>query len=164
MAHSTTTVNPTREVTSMSCYRRPSRHRRLCTTAVVAVALLGGGVACAPGTENGPGEPGSPPPATVEQPATTPGAGGVTTAQAADLCTRIEAQLQSWRTYTPSLGRGGLNILVGEWAATHGVDLVALAGDRGRIDTITSQQCPATRDGALSALEIPDLASGLVGY
>ncbi len=92
------------------------------------------------------------------------GAGGFTEAQAADLCARLEGQLSNWRTYTPSVGRGGLNILVGEWGAANGVDLVALAGDRGRIDAATSAQCPEVREEAVQALEIPDLASGLVGF
>ena len=92
------------------------------------------------------------------------GAGGFTEAQTADLCARLEGQLSNWRTYTPSVGRGGLNILVGEWGAANGVDLVVLAGDRARIDAATSAQCPEIREEAVQALDIPDLASGLVGF
>ncbi|MBS9371620.1 hypothetical protein [Rhodococcus sp. B50] len=92
------------------------------------------------------------------------GAGGFTEAQTADLCARLEGQLSNWRTYTPSVGRGGLNILVGEWGAANGVDLVVLAGDRGRIDAATSAQCPEVREEALRGLDIPDFASGLVGF
>lgn len=146
-----------------------SRLRRASAAAVTAAALLGGVVACAPGSgngQNGTGTTTAAPPATTEPQPTAgqAGPGGVTQEQAADLCSRMEDQLQSWRTYTPTVGKGGLNLLVGEWAAANGIDVVALAGDRGRIDTITSEQCPDVRDGALSALDIPDLASALVGY
>ena len=54
---------------------------------------------------------------------------------------------------------------IGAFALTaNGVDLLKLAGDRGQIDTITAAQCPQVRDGALYALEIPDLASALIGF
>lgn len=126
--------------------------------AAAAMTILG---ACAPAQDSDPAT-------TTERStgATTEdaGPGGVTEAQAADLCSRMEGQLSNWRTYTPSVGRGGFNILVGEWGAANGVDLLALAGDRARIDTITSEQCPDVRDEAITALEIPDLAAGLVGF
>lgn len=128
--------------------------------AAAATAVLG---ACAPAPESDP--TGTATPATTTTTTTdSAGPGGVTEAQAADLCARMEGQLSNWRTYTPSVGRGGLNILVGEWGAANGVDLLALAGDRARIDTITSEQCPQVREEAIAALEIPDLAAGLVGY
>ena len=44
------------------------------------------------------------------------------------------------------------------------MNLVELAGDRGRIDAITTAQCPQVRDGALYALELPTLAAGLIGF
>ncbi|MBM4640001.1 hypothetical protein GS448_07615 [Rhodococcus hoagii] len=89
---------------------------------------------------------------------------GVTDAQAAQLCSDIDEQLQNWRTYTPTIGKGGLNTVVISWATTNGVDLLKLAGDRRQVDAITSAQCPQVRDGALYALEIPDLASALIGF
>jgi len=140
-----------------------TRLRSVCAAAFTAAALTGV-VSCAAGTGSDGATPA--PPAATQQDTTVDGTvpGGVTEPQAADLCTRMESQLQSWRTYTPGIGKGGLNLLVGEWAAANGVDVVALAGDRGRIDTITAAQCPDVRDGALSALDIPDLASALVGY
>lgn len=136
--------------------------RRTLTAAVAAAATITVLGACAPGSAPAPGTPTDPAPADTSVPAALPG--GVTEAQAADLCTRIDGQLQSWRTYTPSMNKPGLNLLVGEWGAAHGVDLIALAGDRGRIDEITAAQCPDIRDEALKALEIPDFASALVGY
>lgn len=147
------------------------RFRHVPAAAAVAAALIGVLGACAPAPESGQtGSSSTLPPASgstsgatqPSQPAV--GVGGVTEAQAADLCERLESQLQPWRTYTPSVGRGGLNILVGEWAGINGVDLLALAGDRSRIDAITSAQCSDVREEAVTALEIPDLASGLVGF
>ena len=122
------------------------------------IGLLG---ACASGTTSDPTPSNTPAPSAAES---TQAPGGVTEAQAADLCTRIEGQLQSWRTYTPSVGKGGLNILVGEWGAANGIDLIALAGDRARVDIITTEQCSSVRDETLTALQIPDLASALVGF
>ena len=136
--------------------------RRTLTAAAVAAATITVLGACAPGSEPAPSSSNSPAPAETTAPAALPG--GVTEAQAADLCTRMEGQLQSWRTYTPSMSKPGLNLLVGEWAAANGVDLIALAGDRGRIDEITAAQCPDIRDQALEALQIPNIASALVGY
>lgn len=138
--------------------------RRTLTAAVVAAATITVLGACAPGSEPAPSGSSSPAPSLADTTAPAALPGGVTEAQAADLCTRMEGQLQSWRTYTPSMSKPGLNLLVGEWAAANGVDLIALAGDRGRIDEITAAQCPAVRDEALKALEIPTLASALVGY
>ncbi|CAM3239814.1 Lipoprotein [Prescottella defluvii] len=107
----------------------------------------------------------STPPATAGNPGTTGGAvAGVTAEQAAQLCSDIEPQLQSWRTYTPSIGKAGLNTVVVTWATANGMNLVELAGDRGRIDAITTAQCPQVRDGALYALELPTLAAGLIGF
>ncbi|MEU5843189.1 hypothetical protein [Rhodococcus sp. NPDC047139] len=135
---------------------------------VLAVAVAGALAGCAPAQEPAPTGTStdstatgsaSPAPSSPEL-----GAGGFTEAQTADLCARLEGQLSNWRTYTPSVGRGGLNILVGEWGAANGVDLVVLAGDRGRVDAATAAQCPEVREEAVQALDIPDLASGLVGF
>ncbi|MBF0660909.1 hypothetical protein [Rhodococcus sp. (in: high G+C Gram-positive bacteria)] len=146
-----------------------NRFRQVPAAAAVAAAMIGVLGACAPAPESG--QTGSSTELSSSTQATSSatrspqsGDAGVTDAQAEDLCTRLEAQLSPWRTYTPSVGRGGLNILIGEWAGANGVDLLALAGDRARIDTITSEQCPEVRQEAITALEIPDLASGLVGF
>lgn len=145
-----------------------NRTRRVQVSTAVAAAMIGVLGACAPGTAPDPtASSTTTAPASVSgQNPSTPavGPGGVTEAQAADLCTRIEGQLQNWRTYTPSMSKPGLNLLVGEWAAANGVDLIALVRDRARVDTITSEQCADVRQEALTALEIPDLASALVGF
>ncbi|NLE79974.1 MAG: hypothetical protein GX610_10415 [Rhodococcus sp.] len=89
--------------------------------------------------------------------------GGVTATQAQNLCSELEKQLQSWRTYTPTIGKAGLNGLVGEWITRNGLDPIAFLRDKSRIDTITQSACPDIREGAISALELPDLAAGLIG-
>ncbi|MDV7244250.1 MULTISPECIES: hypothetical protein [Rhodococcus] len=90
--------------------------------------------------------------------------GGVTEAQAAQLCRDLEGQLQSWRTYTPTIGKTGLNGLVGTWIAQNNLNALDFLQDRGRIDVITTAACPDIRQEAVTALEIPDLASGLIGF
>lgn len=144
-----------------------NRFRQVPAAAAVAAAMIGVLGACAPAPESGQTGSSSELSSTEATTSATraPQSGAdVTDAQAEDLCTRLEAQLSPWRTYTPSVGRGGLNILVGEWAGANGLDLLAVAGDRARIDTITSDQCPEVREEAITALQIPDLASGLVGF
>ncbi|MFF0816958.1 hypothetical protein ACFYVR_17645 [Rhodococcus sp. NPDC003318] len=109
--------------------------------------------------------PGTAAPGAAQSGAVIPGdSGGVTTTQAEQLCSDMAAQLQNWRTYTPTIGKGGLNTVVGTWAARNGVNMLDLVAHKARIDVITSAQCPDVRDGALYALEIPDLASGLIGF
>jgi hypothetical protein len=145
-----------------------NRTRRVQVSAILAAATIGLLGACAPGSTPDPAASdtqATPAPTSGQNPSSpAAGPGGVTEAQAADLCSRIEGQLQNWRTYTPSMSKPGLNILVGEWAAANQVDLIALAGDRARVDTITSQQCADVRQEAITALEIPDLAAALVGF
>ncbi|MDN5758950.1 MAG: hypothetical protein L0H59_10520 [Tomitella sp.] len=89
---------------------------------------------------------------------------GVSAAAADALCSDLDGQLQSMRTYTITPGKVTLNGVVMTWAAENGVDLVDLARHRDKIDRILEAQCPDVRDGATSALEIPDVASALVGF
>ncbi|USC13374.1 MULTISPECIES: hypothetical protein [Rhodococcus] len=144
---------------------RPRRTLLAVAVAGATIAALGG---CASGGQPAPtgSTTASAQPTTGTGAAAEPSAlpGGVTEAQAAELCSQMEAQLQSWRTYTPSMSKPGLNLLVGEWAARNGIDMLALAQDRDRVDTIASAQCPEVRSQALEALQIPTLASALVGF
>ncbi|RVW10943.1 hypothetical protein EGT67_00215 [Prescottella agglutinans] len=146
------------------------RRGRLAATVAVTAALAALAAGCSStGESPTPGNTANSADATSSASAPSPGStgaqvAGVTDAQAAQLCSDIEAQLQNWRTYTPTLGKGGLNTVVISWATANGMDLLKLAGDRGQIDAITVAQCPQVRDGALYALEIPNLASGLVGF
>ncbi|MEO7077482.1 MAG: hypothetical protein ABIY38_01185, partial [Rhodococcus sp. (in: high G+C Gram-positive bacteria)] len=53
--------------------------------------------------------------------ATSPsGAAGITEQQSQQLCSDLDAQLQEWRIQGPTIGRGGLNIVVQTWAAQSG--------------------------------------------
>lgn len=153
-----------------------ARRGRLAATvaATAALATLVGGCSSTgdsptPGNSAQTSALTSTPKPSAPQPSATTGAEsgaatGVTDAQAAQLCSDIDEQLQSWRTYTPTIGKGGLNTVVISWATANGIDLLKLAGDRAQIDTITTAQCPQVRDGALYALEIPNLASALIGF
>ena len=127
------------------------RRGRLAATVAATAALAALAAGCSStGESPTPGNSAHTADATSSAAPSTPGSAGgqvagVTTAQAAQLCSDMEAQLQNWRTYTPTLGKGGLNTVVISWATANGMDLVKLAGDRGQIDTITSAQCPQVR-------------------
>lgn len=88
----------------------------------------------------------------------------ITDAQKQQLCTDLEAQLSNWRVQGPTLGRGGLNILVQTWAAQSGVINLQVVQNRTIVDEITTETCSEVRDEAIRSLDIPDLASGLVGF
>lgn len=128
-----------------------------------AAALLVVATACSTDTTN----TGSSSTTTVA-PTTTvtapPAGAAITDAQKQQLCTDLEAQLSNWRVQGPTLGRGGLNILVQTWAAQSGVINLQVVQDRAIIDDITTETCSDVRDEAIRSLDIPDLASGLVGF
>ena len=135
----------------------------LLATMAAAVAVAAG---CATDNTSQPGAK-SATPAPTSQGAPTTGAyahGKVTDAAAKDLCARLDRTLSDWRVQTPTLGKGGLNILVQEWAAVNGGLNGEIIMDRTIIDKITIDNCADTRDQALKALEIPDFAAGLVGF
>ncbi|MFV9459785.1 hypothetical protein ACNJ7E_40980 [Rhodococcus sp. NM-2] len=141
------------------------RRHRLAVMAAGTVAAAAVVTGCAgPGPAPAPGSTAPPAPATTVVPGTALVPGGVTEAQAAQLCTDLEGQLQSWRTYTPTIGKTGLNGLVGTWIAQNNLNALDFLQDRGRIDVITTAACPGIRQEAVTALEIPDLASGLIGF
>jgi hypothetical protein len=81
------------------------------------------------------------------------------------LCTDLEIPLSDWRVQGPTLGRPGLLILVNQWALGAGGPGLNLqiANDRSIVDTITTETCPDIRRQAIEALNLPDLASGLIG-
>nr|WP_296771764.1 hypothetical protein [Rhodococcus sp. (in: high G+C Gram-positive bacteria)] len=105
---------------------------------------------------------------TTTVPATTSsapaGAEGITDQQKQQLCSDLGEQLQEWRIQGPTLGRGGLNIVVQTWAAQSGVINLQIVQNRGIVDEITIENCPDVRTEAMTSLDIPDLASGLVGF
>ena len=141
------------------------RRHRLAVMTAAAVAAAAVVTGCAgPPPAPAPGSTAPPAPATTAVPGTALVAGGVTEAQAAQLCTDLEGQLQSWRTYTPTIGKTGLNGLVGTWIAKNNLNALDFLQDRARIDVITTAACPGVRQEAVTALVIPDLASGLIGF
>ncbi|MCZ4519192.1 hypothetical protein O4220_11765 [Rhodococcus ruber] len=94
----------------------------------------------------------------------TPAEAVITDVQKQQLCTDLEAQLSNWRVQGPTLGRGGLNILVQTWAAQSGVINLQVVQNRAIVDDVTKETCSDVRDEAIRSLDIPDLASGLVGF
>lgn len=91
-------------------------------------------------------------------------ADAITEQQRQQLCTDLGEQLQEWRIQGPTLGRGGLNIVVQTWAAQSGVINFQIVQNRTIVDDITIDECPDVREEAMRSLDIPDLASGLVGF
>lgn len=89
---------------------------------------------------------------------------GISEAAAEQLCADLDGQLTNLRTYTPTPGRVTLNTTVATWAPGHGVDLFELSRHRDRVDEAMTAVCPQTRDEVLSALELPTVAAGLVGF
>ena len=123
--------------------------------AAATVALA----SCAGGTDT------TSPSTTTAAPTTTTAAPATPTVsedQAQSLCTDLEAQLSNWRVQGPTVGRGGLNILVQTWAARYGLN-AAVIQNRGIVDTAATDSCADVRSQVVDILEIPDLASGLVG-
>ena len=141
-----------------------SSTRRGVVAAASAAALLAVLGACSTDTTN----TGSSSTTTTVAPTTTvtstPVESVITDAQKQQLCTDLEAQLSNWRVQGPTLGRGGLNILVQTWAAQSGVINLQVVQNRAIVDDVTKETCSEVRDEAIRSLDIPDLASGLVGF
>lgn len=144
---------------------RTNPGHRLVVLAAGTVALAAIVAGCA-GVESTPAVDStvSPSPSAVADPGIALVPGEVTEAQAIQLCTDLESQLQSWRTYTPTIGKTGLNGVVGTWIAKNNLSALDFLQDRARVDVITTAACPDIRQQAATALEIPDLASGLIGF
>ncbi|GGC71486.1 hypothetical protein IEU95_14175 [Hoyosella rhizosphaerae] len=105
----------------------------------------------APGPESTPADP--PPPAPP----------GFALPDASMLCTDLAEREQEMRTYTPSIGRVTLNGIVINWATNNNVDLIELARNRDAIDTALIEACPTVRDNVMSYLDIPSIASAIIG-
>lgn len=139
----------------------PTRRIRFALLAVTGLALT---AACESQTTESPAVTSSVEPSTVAPRETIPGTPGVTTVAAQQLCSAIEAELSNWRIQGPTLGKPGLNIVVQSWAAQNGALNIEVLRNRALIDTVTIAHCREVRQQALELLEIPDLASGLVGF
>ncbi|MGB3370412.1 MAG: hypothetical protein WBD41_24820 [Rhodococcus sp. (in: high G+C Gram-positive bacteria)] len=141
-----------------------SNYRRAAVSLAGAAAVLLTVGAC--GTDStSTGSSSSLTPTMTAAPTTEPAvAGGVTEQQSQQLCTDLSEQLQEWRIQGPTLGRGGLNIVVQTWAAQSGAINLQVVQNRSIVDDVTIATCPDVREEAMRSLDIPDLASGLVGF
>ncbi|UGT54360.1 hypothetical protein [Nocardia asteroides] len=103
---------------------------------------------------------------TTAAPSSTPGAAtgdaAISDATAAQLCDMLRPELSNFRVQGPTLGRLSLNAMVLDWTVRNaGLGQQVLA-DKKVIDRVTTKSCADVRTEALTALELPDLASGLV--
>lgn len=137
------------------------RRTSLLGAALAAVALT---AACGDNTTTGSSQPkGSGSPLTTA-PSTAPSTGAalnISEDLAKQLCDMLRPQLSDWRVQGPTLGKIAFNATVLQWATQNGF-LLQLPGDRGVVDRVTTKSCSDVRDQTLSALEIPNMAAGLV--
>ncbi|WP_280239068.1 hypothetical protein [Nocardia abscessus] len=104
------------------------------------------------------------PATTTAQPTTSPTEGAEVTAEAArQLCDMIRPELDNWRDQGSTVAKVSFNGTVQNWAARNELtdDVIK---DKTIVDTVTTQTCPDVRQQALEVLDIPDLATGLVGF
>ena len=83
---------------------------------------------------------------------------------AKQLCDQISPQLSDWRVQGPTLGGTALNITVHQWALGNGGLAMSarVLTDKAMVDRITLKNCPDVRTQAIQALNLPDLASGIL--
>ncbi|MFD6357397.1 hypothetical protein KHQ06_16410 [Nocardia tengchongensis] len=132
------------------------RRTSLLGAAVATVALT---AACG-NTTTGSSQQSSGSPTTAS--ATVPSTGAplnVSDDQAKQLCDMLRPQLSDWRVQGPTLGKVAFNATVVQWAVQNGL---FLPNERGVVDRVTTKSCSDVRDQTLSALEIPNMAAGLV--
>lgn len=143
-----------------------SRYSRVAVSLTGAAAVLAAVGACSTDSATTGSASSLTPSTTVAPTTTTPAvlADGITDQQKQQLCSDLGEQLQEWRIQGPTLGRGGLNIVVQTWAAQSGVINLQVIQNRGIVDEITTENCADVRTEALQSLDLPDLASGLVGF
>ncbi|WP_067859274.1 hypothetical protein [Nocardia shimofusensis] len=84
----------------------------------------------------------------------------VTDAAAQSLCDAIRPELSNFRVQGPTLGRIGMNLIVHPWGMQNGIDVL---NNKSVVDTVTIKSCPDVRQEAIDALEVPDLATVVVG-
>ncbi|NEW39769.1 hypothetical protein GV794_28280 [Nocardia cyriacigeorgica] len=88
----------------------------------------------------------------------------VSPAAADQLCDMMRADIGTWQEQGTTVARVTFNGTVHNWAAQNEGINVVIIRDRSIVDTVTIQNCPDVRDQALDALDLSDLASGLVGF
>ncbi|WP_280387522.1 hypothetical protein [Nocardia wallacei] len=76
----------------------------------------------------------------------------------------IAPDIDTWRDHGSVAGRASFNGTVHNWAArTEGLNYEVVR-DTSIVDDATTRTCPEVRDQALQVLEVPELASTLVGF
>ncbi|QLY33446.1 hypothetical protein [Nocardia huaxiensis] len=151
-----------------------SRRVRRAPLLIAAAGVLALTAACGGNSTTGSGQPSSSKPSTstsksttTTAPKTSTGTGSgdqqlnVSADAATQLCDMLRPQLSDWRVQGPTLGKIAYNATVHEWAVRNGGINVQVLQDKDAIDRITTANCSDVRDQALSALEMPSMASGL---
>ncbi|MFB7724510.1 hypothetical protein [Nocardia sp. NPDC056100] len=139
------------------------------TAAVLALtAACGGGSTSGSSQPQGSSSPltstnGKPAPSGSSSPTTSGSQVTVSDEAGKQLCDMLRPQLSDWRVQGPTLGKISLNASVHEWALRNGGINLQVLGDKDVVDRVTTKNCSDVRDQAISALEIPNLASGLAG-
>ncbi|WP_040835003.1 hypothetical protein [Nocardia brevicatena] len=80
------------------------------------------------------------------------------------LCDMIGTEIDNWHDQGPIVARVSFNGTVQNWAARNNGLNDEVIADNSIIDTVTTQTCPDVRNQALGVLDVPDLASALVGF
>ncbi|WP_067671228.1 hypothetical protein [Nocardia miyunensis] len=88
----------------------------------------------------------------------------ITPETAKQLCDMISPKIDDWRTDTSTTARADFNLVVHDWAARSGGLNTKVLTDRALVDRVTTQTCPDTRQQALQALKVGNLADDLVGF
>lgn len=97
---------------------------------------------------------------TAKPTATTQAEPTVSDTAAQSLCDAIRPELSNFRVQGPTLGRVGMNLIVHPWGLQNGIDVL---NHKSVVDTVTMKTCPEVRQEAIEALEVPDLATVIVG-
>ncbi|MBL1074140.1 hypothetical protein JK358_07000 [Nocardia sp. 2] len=95
---------------------------------------------------------------------TSEGAPTISTEAAQQLCDMIRPEIATWRDQGVALGKVAFNGTVQNWAARNNGINAAIVRDKEVVDQVTTAQCPDVRQDALQALQIDELADGLVGF
>ncbi|WP_280263171.1 hypothetical protein [Nocardia abscessus] len=138
--------------------------------ALLVGALAAGSALTACSSDDGDPGASTPEPATVSitMPGPTtaqmPNTDQITTEDAQQLCDMMRADIDTWRGQGATVAKVTFNGTVHNWAARNGGLNDVVVTDRGRIDAITTQNCPDVRQQAVEALDVPDLASALAGF
>jgi len=83
---------------------------------------------------------------------------------AQQLCDMIEPEIDNWREQGSTVAKVTFNGTVQNWAARNDGLNDDVIRDKNIVDEVTTKTCPDVRQQALDVLEVPDLASALIGF